>query len=378
MSTKSDITRNQFMLNGSLAKCGYDWWWHSFTGREENTGEEKAFFIEFFTCNPALAKEEPVFGQLPKNREKGIRPSYMMVKAGAWGEGAVQLHRFFAWNRISLQKGVPFAVSAEDCSLTETHTAGRVSISEEDAAGHPEWMCGSGSMQWDLKIRKKIPFNVGYGAGKLFRAAKLFEMYWHAEGIKTEYEGEVIFNEKTYRIDPQTCYGYADKNWGKDFTSPWVWLSSNHIVSRKTGEPLENCVFDIGGGRPKIGFVALNRKLLSCLYYGGKRFEFNFSKFWTFSKTKFACEETASEIIWHVDQSVPKYRMVSDIRCKKNEMLLVNYEAPNGKKLHNRLWNGGTGVGTVKLYRRLGKKEDLIDELDARNIGCEYGEYSEH
>lgn len=67
MSTKSDLSRNRFMLNGSFAKCGYDWWWHSFTGREESTGEEKAFFIEFFTCNPALAKSEPTFGQLPEN-----------------------------------------------------------------------------------------------------------------------------------------------------------------------------------------------------------------------------------------------------------------------------------------------------------------------
>ena len=52
-------------------------------------------------------------------------------------------------------------------------------------------------------------------------------------------------------------------------------------------------------------------------------------------------------------------------------MLLINYEAPNGKKLHNRLWNGGSGEGRVKLYK--GKK--LIDEVICRNVGCEYGEY---
>ena len=52
MFNKSDITRNEYMLVGGQAKCGYDWWWHSFTGRNEKTGEEKAFFIEFFLCNP--------------------------------------------------------------------------------------------------------------------------------------------------------------------------------------------------------------------------------------------------------------------------------------------------------------------------------------
>ena len=54
-------------------------------------------------------------------------------------------------------------------------------------------------------------------------------------------------------------------------------------------------------------------------------------------------------------------------------MLLINYESPDGKKRHNRLWNGGNGVGTIYLYK--GKK--LIDEIWAENIGCEYGEYDQ-
>ena len=64
---KHDISRNACMLKGKLAKRGYDWWWHSFTGVDEETGEEKAFFIEFFVCNPDLAEPEPVLGQLPEN-----------------------------------------------------------------------------------------------------------------------------------------------------------------------------------------------------------------------------------------------------------------------------------------------------------------------
>ena len=67
------------MLHGPLKYQGYDWWWHSFTGRDETTGREKPFFIEFFVCNPALGGDEPVFGQLPKDREAGKKPSYLMV-----------------------------------------------------------------------------------------------------------------------------------------------------------------------------------------------------------------------------------------------------------------------------------------------------------
>ena len=116
---------------------------------------------------------------------------------------------------------------------------------------------------------------------------------------------------------------------------------------------------------------AIPIKLLSAYWYEGKCYEFNFSKFWTFTRTKFDCQETDTQIIWHVEQKTWRNRMVTDITCEKKDMLLVNYEAPNGKKLHNRLWNGGNGKGTVKLYR--GKK--LIDEVICENVGCEYGEY---
>nr|MCR5320319.1 hypothetical protein [Lachnospiraceae bacterium] len=76
MFNKHDINRNECMLRGTLKKKGYDWWWHSFTGRDVETGEEKPFFIEYFLCNPALAEEKPVFGQLPENQKIGKRPSY--------------------------------------------------------------------------------------------------------------------------------------------------------------------------------------------------------------------------------------------------------------------------------------------------------------
>ena len=62
-----DISRDACMLHGPLRHLGYDWWWHSFTGKDEQTGEEKPFFIEFFVCNPALGGDEPILGQLPEN-----------------------------------------------------------------------------------------------------------------------------------------------------------------------------------------------------------------------------------------------------------------------------------------------------------------------
>ena len=66
---KSDMERDYYMLKGPLAKKGYDWWWHSLTAYNKKTKEPKAFFIEYFVCNPALAEDKPTLGQNPENKK---------------------------------------------------------------------------------------------------------------------------------------------------------------------------------------------------------------------------------------------------------------------------------------------------------------------
>ena len=375
MFTKHDIRKDACMLRGTLRKRGYDWWWHSLTAQNSETGEDKPFFIEFFVCNPALAEDEPVLGQLPANKAAGKRPSYLMVKAGCWGDEHTQLHRFFAWKDVDIHMDAPYRVSAADCTASETVLRGSVSISPEEAEAHPEWMCGSGEISWDLTVEKKIPFNVGYGAGKFLRTAEAFAMYWHAEGMKTAYSGRITCNGREYTVTPEKCFGYADKNWGRDFTTPWVWLSSNCLKSRITGQTLKNSAFDIGGGRPKIYFVPLDRRLLGAFCYEGKEYDFNFSHFWLRVKTEFSFDEDENEVRWHVRQENKYAVMETEITCRKSDMLLVNYEAPDGQKRHNRLWNGGNGTGIIKLYDKKDGELILVDDVEATHIGCEYGEY---
>ena len=368
------------MLRGPLAKKGYDWWWHSMTAENAETGELKPFYVEFFTCNPALAEDEPVIvWNDPKKQEAGVKPSYLMVNVGFWGEDHGQLHRFFSLKDVDIHADAPFSVAVADCKCSETHSEGSVSVTAEEAAAHPEWMSDAGSMSWNFSIKKDIAFHVGYGASKFFRRLNAFEMFWHAEGMKTIFEGEITLNGVKYLLKPETCNGYSDKNWGGDFTSPWVWLSSNNLTSLRTGKKLNNSVFEIGGGRPKVFGLALNRKLLGEFYYEGKDYDFNFAKFWTLSMTRFECHETDDEIIWHVVQTTKDAKLDTKIRCFKKDMLNIKYEAPTGYKKHNRLWNGGTGTGVLKLYRRervgLRKVLVLVDEVKAEGIGCEYGEY---
>ena len=369
MFNKRKTIKNECMLTGSFKRKGYDWWWHSFTGRDAETNEEKPFFLEFFLTNPKKAQDHPTYGQL------GEIPSYLMVKIGTWGKNKTQVHNFYAWKDVDVRYRAPFHVKAGECFLTETRTYGKAKVTEEEAAEHPEYMCSAGEFEWNLQIEKKIAFNVGYGTSRLCRFLKAFEMYWHAEGMKTFFDGYVIYNGRKYIVSRENCYGYADKNWGRNFTTPWIWLSSNNLYSNVHKKKLENSVFDIGGGKPKVYFISIPRQLLGAFYYEGEEFEYNFSKFWTFPKTKFDVEITDEQVIWHITQSRRKSRMEVNITCQKEDMLLVNYESPDGKKRHNNLWNGGNGKGNIKLYKRVKGKMELVDDIDAFNIGCEFGEY---
>ena len=231
------------------------------------------------------------------------------------------------------------------CSLSETHMKGECSLTEEESNAHPEYMCDYGSMKWDIKIDKQITFNVGYGASKIFRKLNSFEMFWHAEGIKTQYTGTVELDGVIYDIIPEKSYGYSDKNWGGDFTSPWLWISSCNLTSLITNKKLENSAFEAGGGRPKAFGITIDRKLLIGFYYEGKMYEYNFARFWNNVKIDFGFEEGSNTHKWYINCSNWDSKLELVLYCKREEMLLVNYEAPTGEKLHNRLWNGGTGYG---------------------------------
>ena len=368
---KSDLERDYYMLKGPLAKKGYDWWWHSLTAYNKKTKEAKAFFIEYFVCNPALSEDKPTLGQDPENKKLGKRPSYCMIKVGCWGKNAKQIHNFYSMKEFNCPED-KLDIKVGNCTLTERHMEGSCTVSPEEAAQHPEYMCDAGSISWNLDIDKKITFNVGYGANKLFRKLNSFEMFWHAEGIKTEYEGTIILDGEEYEVIPEKCYGYADKNWGGDFTSPWLWISSCNITSLLTGEKLNNSAFEAGGGRPKAFGIEIPRKLLIGFYYEGKMYEYNFARFWNLVKIDFDFKEGEEVHTWTINASNKNSYIEMVLYCKRDEMLLINYEAPTGLKLHNRLWNGGTGYGEIKLYKKDGT---LIDHVKIENAGCEYGEY---
>jgi len=363
---KSNLKRNLYKLKGPLAKNGYDWWWHNFTAVNRKTGLEQAFFIEYFFVNPRIGKGQVILG------ENTRKPSYAMIKVGAWGKNAKQIHNFHPISNVYINPE-KLEIKYDNAYLSEHHIYGQVNVSKTDIESHPEWFSDEGSMKWDLKINKKIAYSVGYGASSVLRSINAFEMFWHAEGIKTEYEGTVIYDGQIYDVTKEKSYGYADKNWGKNFTSPWLWLSSANLYSTKYNKQLNNSALEIGGGQPKIFGISIPKKVLFYLNYEGDEYEFNFSKFWKHSKVQFNFLEKNNMNQWTVKGYNKDIEISVNVVCPTNEMLFIRYESPDGMMRHKRLWNGGTGFGTIVIYDR--KQNVVLDEIIIRNVGCEYGEY---
>ena len=131
---RSDLDRNAYMLRGPLKKRGYMRWWHSFTGVCKDSGEARTFFIEYFIINPALGGDQPVLGQHPYYKKRGMKPSYVMIKAGVYPKAAgetssfeetadsshegKQLHAFYPISSLKVAYN-PLYMRIEDCLFSE-------------------------------------------------------------------------------------------------------------------------------------------------------------------------------------------------------------------------------------------------------------------
>lgn len=375
---KPDENKDLFMLDGRLADHGIDMWRQMFIGHNKETGDEKIFFIDFIAVNPGHGGPDPVFGQLPENKKSGKRPSYLMIHAGAYGEKPIQLQRYFGWDNVTIKADAPFLLSADNCFLSESRTLGMIGVSEEEAAEHPEWMTNAGNMIWDLKIDKKIAFNAGYGTGKVFRDSDASQIYWHVQGMKTEYSGDVSLNGVLYHIDPETSYGYADKSWGSDIAKPVICLSSSDLYDNKTGERLYNSAFTIGGGNFRVGPIKLSNKLMSAFWIEGRPYEFNFSKVWTMTRTVAKVKKNKNEIVWRIEQETPIHKVSAELRSPIKEMVRERYESPDGEAYAGKIMSGGSGTGEIRIYtKKISLKNkwewELAEELTASHVLCEYG-----
>ena len=348
----SDLARNACMLRGSLAKKGYMRWWHSFSGLRPDTGETRTFFIEFFVMNPGLGGDKPIFGQHPYYKKRGMKPSYVMIKAGVFpdaeGNDSRQLHAFYPISALQTTLN-PLVMQVSEgqtghCLYSEDKLTGFVEVTREEAR-HRCLMTDSGSMEWDLEVRKAVSCHTGIWGGTFFR-------------------GSVTLDGISYDVVPELSYGYADKHWGRSFNRPWFQFACGRLSSQHTGGPLRHSVLAMSGFCPRFLWFPLRGRLMMQLTYRGEDF--------SFSRCKWETKETGKRFVWHILAKGKSAVIKISGSCTKAEMLRLQYESPEGKKTRVPLLAGSAGIGTVQLYRKVSGSRELLDTLRLDNALCFY------
>lgn len=370
----SDLARNAHMLTGSLARRGYMRWWHSLSGIQPETGEQRTFFVEFFCINPGLGCDQPILGQHPYFKKRGMRPSYVMIKAGVYpnaqGKGGKQLHAFYPVSSLKTTQS-PLTMQVEDCLYSESRLSGYIDVSWQEAR-HRSLMTNAGSMEWDLEVSKMVSCHTGLLAGRFFQALNALDSYWHGEGIRSFFKGTVTLDGTVYQVSPDTSYGYADKHWGRSFNRPWVQLASCRLTSERTGKELRSSVLAVSGCCPRFLFIPLRHKLMIQLTYTGEDYEFGFPRPFLLSRCKWETKETNKRYIWHITARNRNAVIKISGNCVKEQMMPLLYENPDGIKPRNPLLSGGCGTGTVQIFRRTPGGRELLDTLHMENMLCAY------
>ena len=364
---KSDLSRNAYLLCGSLSKRGYMRWFHSFSGLQPATGERRVFFIEYLIMNPSLGQNKPVLGQLPYNRRHSIKPSYLMMKVGAFsgdaGSPAVELNAYYPLTELKVAFR-PLIMQFGGNFYSEQRIYGCVEV-PHDNARRKSHMTNEGYMVWDLEVYKSIACHTGGLANPFLSALSALDTFWHAEGIKAQYRGSVTLNGIPYEITSDDSYGYADKHWGSCFNRPWLQLSSCDLISERTGRKLKNSALAVDGFCPRFLFIPLKRKLLFQLTYEKEDYEFNFSPFRRECKWKLT--ESNKRFIWQIIAQNKDAVVKLSLCSLRQEMLALHYESPDGV-LPDKLLGNGSGIGKILLYRRTGSELELIDTISIAHL----------
>lgn len=371
---QSDLSRNAYVLCGSAAKKGYMRWWHSFSAASRENSDTRVFFIEYFIINPSLYRKTFLPGLQPDTLEHKRKPSYVMIKAGAFtsreGSEPVQLHAFYPIEVLKIAFN-PLIIQAGECFYSENHIWGCVKVAQREACCH-SYHSNKGQIEWDLEVCKNISFHTGKLASPLYCRLNALADYWHGEGIQTAYRGTVTLDGNLYDVIPETCYGYADKHWGQSFGKPWLRFASCCLTSAAYGRKLKNSAFALGTCRPVFLCFPLKSRLLLQLTYEGEDFECNYSRPQALNNCKWKVTQTQKRIIWQLVARNKDTIIKVTVSCLKEEMLELYYASAAGSKPAGPLLGGGSGTGTILLYRRTAKGKQLIDTITIEQALCEY------
>lgn len=382
MSSSKKYSRfDSYLLKGKLRRNGFERWRYVFTGINKSTGEQRAFFIELYYVNPLISPKEPVLSQKSQlkispsdlqyalagtvsaqnvSQEVALLPSYALVKAGVYGRGGRQFNSFYPSSSLSYIKN-EVAFKVNNCTFGLDALSGEVEVSPKEIREHPEYLCASGKMKWNLHFEKNIE------SAPLCSSKSNF---WIPTGAKTVFAGIVEVDGQEYSVVPRSSSGYIDKSWGVSPANPFYHLSSSNLTSMISGKPLTRSCFTVEG--------EFDKKLSVFIDIEGQKIALNPKSFFNkYSEihnwSQMPVDADGEKLHWTVSIHRKKYVIDLDLYCKTSEMFVRDYEIPQGQKALLKVLGGGSGFGELKVFRKIKKNLELIEHANVLDCVCEYG-----
>lgn len=373
---------DQYVLRGKLRHEGYERWRYIFTGVNTVTNQEKRFFIELYIVNPGLSPKTPVIAQKSRlaisesdlqyvlagtssaqsaNEEIEVKPSYVLVKGGCYGKNGKQMNRFFGSSQFSFVRNSGI-FKVGDITFSADSLNGMLEVSEQELRVMPEMLCNPGSMKWDLELNR------------LLKCEPLLNKkgdFWAPFGAKSLFSGSVTFDGQEYKVLPKSCNGYSDKGWGQNLLSPYFHISSSKLTSIISGKSLMNSCVSVQG--------EINGTLYAYFEIENEKFKIREKEMFKKINVIHDCSQMPGndedeKVHWMMSVHYGKFVIDLDVYCKVNEMIVRDYEVPQGKRKLLKVLGGGNGSGEIRIYKTIGKNIELLEHANIFDATCEFGD----
>lgn len=383
---KKQLKTIKYGFTRAKKKLGINYWRFIFNGVDEISGSEQFFFIEYEMVNPWLSPNEVVLGFKPRvkiteddlqyalagtksaqnfDTEDKVQPSYCAIRIGMLGKKSKQLCYYFPVKQVQC-KNKPFELNIENKFITENGTSGFLSISEEDKTAHPEYLCDSGYVKWDITYDPVKWGDEGYNKDG---------NCWIPCGLKTDYTGKISFDGVDYLVTPQRSSGYMERYWGKKIPETWFHVSSATLTSVITGKSLLGSSFSTQGiFDNKLSFEGWFEDL-NIQFVANKAKKLNLV--WDCQQMPEKDDPETNLLHWTASFDDKNWVVDMDIFCKITELYNRSIELPGGARKILNLLEGASGQGEIKIYKKKGSTLEQIEHAQLAKVICEFGQTEE-
>lgn len=356
-----------------------------FYGSEKLSGTERAFFIELALVNPSISPDATVLGYKTRVNikpedlqnvlvgsvatkslatEKIVTPSFVAVRAGAFGENSKQVVKYLPVKNCEIGNKSLF-FKGGDCVFNGQALTGRIELSKDDITAHPEYFCDAGIAAWSLQYRIQHTFQKGY-SGK--------SQHWAVPGGRVEFSGSFNLDGVEYVISSQKYPGYIEHFWGKDLCNDWFHLSSTNLISVISGHTLKASNFTVHGVYDDRISILLNIEGRQ-IFYTSDMGRHAYNAIWdvTESPDNNAKEPNGQNLHWSVSIHSKQYVLDVDVFSGSDNLCMRPWELACGNRKMLKVLAGSQGLGEIRLYKKMHKDLILIEQARLIKTFCEYG-----